>query len=114
MIKKYLKRLLIFVLFIMLLFYLKAHQFSFFSSSVTNSFQLTERKILFFSLVLFFLIFRISSRIFAFFGLTILFIVAFFALAGRMGLVNKLLIYSWGLLLLAGFMQIPELIKKKK
>lgn len=114
MIKKYFKRLLIFVLFIVLLFYLKAHQFSFFSSSVTNSFQLTERKILFILLILFFIVFKIRSRVLAFFGLTILFIAAFFALAGRMGIVNKLLIYSWGLLLLAGFMQIPELIKKKR
>lgn len=114
MVKKYLKRLLIFALVIALLFYLKAHQFSFFSSAITNSFQLTERKILFLSLIIFFIIFRISSRILALFGLASLFIVAFFALAGRMALFNRLLVYSWGLLLLAGLMQIPELVKKKK
>lgn len=114
MVKKYLKRLLIFAFFVALLFYFKTHQFSFLSSAITNSFQLTERKILFLSLVLFFIIFRISSRVLVFLGLTILFMISFLALAGRMGLVNKLIVYSWGLLLLAGLMQIPELMKKKK
>lgn len=112
-IKSILNRFLIFVLAIALLFYLKANQFSIFSPEITNSLQLTERKILFISLVLFFITFRITYRIPVFFGLMILFLVALLALFDRMGAVNRLVVYAWGFLLLAGLMQIPELLRKK-
>ncbi len=92
---------LIFTLLAILLLYLRVNPLF--------PYYLTDRKIFYIFFIMFFLVFRIGSKGVALIGFFFLLIVTFSAFLGRMGMVNKLIVYAWGFFLVAAVFQVFEL-----
>lgn len=74
----------------------------------------SERKLIYFLILVSILVLKISYRYVALAGSLLILMISFFALLGKMNVVGKLAVYSWGIFIFALFLLFIEIWIKRK